>query len=95
MAHTRALTQAVAVRRYSAGGNVNTLVFVEHDNQAVAKPTLHAIAAAAKFGGPISAIVCGSGCGSVVEEVTKIDGVTKVLVADGDAYKVCLSLFWL
>lgn len=77
----------VALRYYSAGGNVNTLVFVEHDNKNVAKPTLHAIAAAAKLGGPVSAIVLGSGCAPVVEEVAKIEGVSKVLVADSDSYQ--------
>lgn len=77
---------SMAVRYYSAGG-VNTLVFVEHDNQTVQKATLHAVSAAAQLGGDITAMVCGSGCASVVEEVCKIEGVKKVLVADNEAYK--------
>lgn len=84
--------QSMAVRYYSAGG-VNTLVFVEHDNQTVQKATLHAVSAAAQLGGDITAMVCGSGCASVVEEVCKIEGVKKVLVADNEAYKVCDCFF--
>jgi hypothetical protein len=84
----RAVRPLGATLRYYSTGGANTLVFVEHDNKNVAKPTLHAVAAAAKLNGPITAIVMGNGCAPVVDEVCKIEGVGKVIVADSAAYQV-------
>jgi electron transfer flavoprotein alpha subunit len=67
----------------------NTLVVVEHDNQKVAGVTLNAISAATKIpkNETVTAIVAGTGCSKVAEEVAKISGVNKVLVVDDASFK--------
>ncbi|MEX0298949.1 MAG: electron transfer flavoprotein subunit alpha/FixB family protein [Kordiimonas sp.] len=62
------------------------LVFVEHDNSEIKDATLAAVTAAKAYG-DIHLLVAGSGCGSVAEAAAKIDGVSKVLVADDAAYE--------
>ena len=58
------------------------LVIVEHDNKEVAAATLHAVTAATEIGGDIDLLVAGEDCGAVAEAAAKIDGVSKVKVAD-------------
>eukprot|EP00128_Syssomonas_multiformis_P011251 Colp12_sorted_trinity150504_noHs@3304 len=67
--------------------NNSTLVLIEHDNAAVKAATLNTITAAKALGNPITALVVGSGCGSVVEAVKKIKDVSKVVVVDNEAHK--------
>ena len=62
------------------------LILAEHDNSTLAVATAKAVAAAQKIGGDIDVLVAGSGCGAVADAAAKLDGVTKVLVADNDAY---------
>ena len=62
------------------------LVIAEHDNSAVNPATLVVVAAAKAIGGDITVLVAGSDCASVGEAAAKIDGVSKVLVADNEAY---------
>ncbi|XP_066940583.1 electron transfer flavoprotein subunit alpha, mitochondrial [Macrobrachium rosenbergii] len=64
----------------------STLVIAEHDNNALTPITLSAITAAKKLGGEVSCLVAGSGCGNVVGEVSKVAGISKVLVAESDAF---------
>ncbi|ESP04110.1 hypothetical protein LOTGIDRAFT_224100 [Lottia gigantea] len=65
----------------------STLVIVEHNNEKVTPITLNTVSAASKLGGEISCLVAGSQCAKVAEEVSKIKGVNKVLLADSDAFK--------
>lgn len=65
----------------------STLVIAEHNNEALAPVTLNTITAATKLGGEVSCLVLGSQCTKVAEEVSKVNGVSKVLVADSDAFK--------
>jgi electron transfer flavoprotein alpha subunit len=67
----------------------STLVVVEHDNQKVAGVTLNAISAATKIpkNETVTAVVVGTGCSKVAEEVAKINGVNKVLVVDDASFK--------
>ena len=65
---------------------MSVLVYAEHDNAALNKVTLSVVAAAKEIGGDITVLVAGKGCGAVAEEAAKIDGVSKVLCADNDAY---------
>ena len=67
----------------------NTLVIVEHDNQKITPVTLNAITAATKIpkNEKLTCLVMGTGCNKVAEEVSKIAGVSKVLVADDAANK--------
>ncbi|TBW48309.1 electron transfer flavoprotein subunit alpha/FixB family protein [Marinobacter halodurans] len=62
------------------------LLIAEHNNQALNPTTLSAVTAASQIGGDIAVLVAGSGCGAVAEEAAKIEGVSKVLLADNAAY---------
>ncbi|XP_023666931.1 electron transfer flavoprotein subunit alpha, mitochondrial [Paramormyrops kingsleyae] len=70
------------IRRFQS-----TLVVAEHDNDKLTPITLNAITAAKKLGGEVTCLVAGTNCAKVAEELTKVQGVKKVLVAQHDAYK--------
>jgi len=65
----------------------STLVIAEHNNEKLTPVTLNAITAATKLGGEVSCLVLGSQCSKVAEEVGKVQGVSKVLLADNEAFK--------
>lgn len=66
---------------------MSVLVYAEHDNATLNKVTLSVVAAAKEIGGDITVLVAGKGCGAVAEAAAKVDGVSKVLCADNDAYE--------
>ncbi|XP_018603188.1 electron transfer flavoprotein subunit alpha, mitochondrial [Scleropages formosus] len=78
--HVRLLTNVL--NRFQS-----TLVVAEHTNDKLTPLTLNAISAARKLGDDVSCLVAGTGCAKVVEEVSKVLGVKKVLVAQHDAYR--------
>ena len=62
---------------------MGVLVLVEHDNGLLKPATLNAVTAAKQIGGEsIDLLVAGHDCGSVAEAAAKIDGVSRVRVAD-------------
>lgn len=63
------------------------LVYAEHDNSNLKADTLKTIAAAQAIGGDIHLLVAGHNCAGVAEEASKVNGVSKVLVADNAAYE--------
>jgi electron transfer flavoprotein alpha subunit len=63
------------------------LVIAEHDNAALNAATLNVVAAAKEIGGDIEILVAGEACAAVAEAAAKIDGISKVVVADNAAYK--------
>ena len=65
---------------------MSILVVAEHDNESVKAPTLVTIAAAKAIGGDIDVLIAGGNCGGAAEAAAKIDGVSKVIVADNEAY---------
>lgn len=65
----------------------STLVIAEHNNEKLTPVTLNTVTAATKLGGEVSCLVLGSQCAKVAEEVSKINGISKVLVADNEAFK--------
>ncbi|OUW41594.1 MAG: electron transfer flavoprotein subunit alpha, partial [Gammaproteobacteria bacterium TMED180] len=65
---------------------MSILVVAEHDNTSIKAPTLVAIAAAQAIGGDIDLLVAGKDCGDAVKAATQIEGVSKVLSADDEAY---------
>ncbi|CAM5230764.1 electron transfer flavoprotein subunit alpha/FixB family protein [Rhodanobacter lindaniclasticus] len=69
---------------------MSVLVWVEHDAGTVRDATLSAVTAAAKLG-EVHALVAGAAVGPVAEAVARIEGVTKVLVADDAAYAQLLA----
>lgn len=65
---------------------MSILVVADHDNESIKAPTLVSVAAAQAIGGDIEVLVAGSGCAAAGDAASKIAGVSKVLVADSDAY---------
>ncbi|WP_227429875.1 electron transfer flavoprotein subunit alpha/FixB family protein [Psychrobacter sp. I-STPA6b] len=63
------------------------LVYAEHDNTSLKKATLSTVTAAKEMGGDVHVLVAGSGCQAVADEAAKVDGVSKVLLADNAAYE--------
>lgn len=58
------------------------LVIAEHNNSTFNPVTAKAVTAAAALGSEIHVLVAGSNCRGVAEQAAKLQGVTKVLVAD-------------
>ena len=65
---------------------MSILVIAEHDNASINGATLNTVTAAKAIGGDITVLVAGEGCAAAGEAAAKIDGVSKVLVADNAAY---------
>ena len=65
---------------------MSILVYAEHDNSSLKADTLKTVAAAQAIGGDIHLLVAGENCGAVAEAAAKVNGVSKVLVADNAAY---------
>lgn len=65
----------------------STLIIAEHDNKTLLPITQNAITAAKKLGGEISVLVAGTQCGPASEALAKTGGLSKVLVAESDAFK--------
>lgn len=63
------------------------LVYAEHDNASLKKATLSTVTAASQIGGDIHVLVAGSGCQAVADEVAKVAGVSKVILADDAVYE--------
>lgn len=59
------------------------LVLAEHDNQQVKPATLNAVAAARAIGGEIHLLVAGSGASAAARHAATVEGVARVLHADG------------
>uniref|UniRef100_A0A8B9LGD3 Electron transfer flavoprotein subunit alpha n=1 Tax=Astyanax mexicanus TaxID=7994 RepID=A0A8B9LGD3_ASTMX len=68
----------------------STLVVAEHNNGTLTPITLNAITAASKLGSDVSCLVAGTECTKVAEELSKVKGLKKILVAQHDAYKGAL-----
>jgi len=66
---------------------MSILVFAEHDNSRLKSDTLKTVAAAQAIGGDIHILVAGLKCDDVANEAAKVNGVSKVLVADNAAYE--------
>jgi electron transfer flavoprotein alpha subunit len=65
---------------------MNILVVAEHANTALKPVTYNVLAAAAAIGGSVDVLVAGAGCSGAADKAAAIGGVTKVLVADNEAY---------
>ena len=63
------------------------LIYAEHDNSQLKSETLKLANAASKMGDDLHLLVVGSNCAAVANQASKVDGVTKVLVADNTAYE--------
>ena len=63
------------------------LVLVEHEDSELKDATLNTVSAARTLDEEVHALVTGAGCAGVAEAAAKIEGVTKVLVADDARYE--------
>ena len=64
---------------------MTTLLLAKHDNKSLKDSTNKALTAAKALGGDVHVLVAGKGCRGVAEEAAKLDGVTKVLLAESDS----------
>lgn len=67
--------------------NSSTLLIAEHNEDALNPITLNAVTAAAKMGGDVTGLVVGANCSKIAEELSKVNGVSKVLLAENESYK--------
>jgi len=69
---------------------MSILVIAEHDNAGLKAATLNAVTAAAEIGArlgtDIHVLVAGADCGTVAEHAARIQGVTRVKLADAAHY---------
>ncbi|MEX0941834.1 MAG: FAD-binding protein [Pseudomonadales bacterium] len=65
---------------------MSILVIAEHDNKSIKPVTLVTVAAAKEIGGDIEVLVAGAGCSAAADAAAKIEGVSKVLLADNEVY---------
>jgi electron transfer flavoprotein alpha subunit len=68
---------------------MTTLLIAEHDHETLKDVTNKALTAAAQLGGDVHVLVAGGGQGTraAAESASKLQGVKKVLVAEGPAYE--------
>jgi electron transfer flavoprotein alpha subunit len=64
---------------------MSVLILVEHDNASMKDATLAVVTAAAQLG-EVHALVAGNGCAGVADQVAKVAGVAKVLLANDAAF---------
>ena len=65
---------------------MTTLLLAEHDNTSLKDSTNKALTAAKALGGDVHILVAGKGAKAVADAAAKLDGVSKVLLADAAAY---------
>lgn len=65
---------------------MSILIIAEHNNQQLKPETHKTVQAAQQMGGDIHLLVAGADCQAVAEQAAKLSGVSKVLVADHQAY---------
>ncbi len=66
---------------------MTSLVIADHTNSELKDTSHKTVTAALALGGDVHILVAGAGCAGVGEAASKIDGVTKVLVADAPHYE--------
>ena len=64
---------------------MTVLVIAEHDNASLKGATLNTVTAAAQCGGEVHVLVAGHNAAAAAEAAAQIQGVAKVLLADGEA----------
>jgi electron transfer flavoprotein alpha subunit len=70
---------------------MTTLLIAEHDGKSLKDSTNKALTAAKAIGGDVHVLVAGNGCKPVADAAAKLDGVSKVLLADAAAYAHMLA----
>jgi electron transfer flavoprotein alpha subunit len=62
---------------------MKVLLLAEHDNKTLSPAVAKTVSAAAALGGSVDILVAGAGAGPVAEAAAKLDGIARVLHADG------------
>jgi electron transfer flavoprotein alpha subunit len=70
---------------------MTTLLVAEHDNKSLKDATNKALTAAKALGGDVHVLVAGKDAKAVADAAAKLEGVTKVLLADAPAYEHALA----
>ena len=70
---------------------MTTLLLAEHDNKSLKDATNKALTAAKDLGGDVHILVAGKDAKGAADAAAKLDGVKKVLLADGAAYEHMLA----
>jgi len=65
---------------------MTTLLVAEHDNKSLKDATNKALTAAKALGADVHVLVAGKDCKAAADAAAKLDGVAKVLMADGAPY---------
>ncbi len=68
-----------------------TLLLAEHDNKSLKDSTNKALSAAKAIGGDVHVLVAGKDAKAAADAAAKLDGVSKVLLAEGAAYEHALA----
>ena len=66
---------------------MTTLLIAEHDNKILNESNKKAMDAAIKIGEEVHVLVAGKDCLGIAEDVSKIEGVSKVLLCDNPIYE--------
>src|SRR5580765_7281647 len=66
---------------------MTTLLIAEHDNKSLKDATAKAVTTAKALGADVHILVAGKDCKAAADAAAKLDGVKKVLVADGAPYE--------
>ena len=70
---------------------MTTLLLAEHDNKTLKDATNKALTAAKEIGQPVHVLVAGKGARAIADAAAKLEGVSKVLLADAAAYEHMLA----
>ena len=70
---------------------MSALVVADHDNTNLSDATAKVVSAAKQLGGDVHILVAGQNCDAVAQASAKLDGVTKVLLADDAIYSARLA----
>jgi electron transfer flavoprotein alpha subunit len=70
---------------------MTTLLLAEHDNKSLKDSTNKALTAAKALGGEVHVLVAGKDVRGVADAAAKLDGVSKILVADAASYEHMLA----
>jgi electron transfer flavoprotein alpha subunit len=70
---------------------MTTLLLAEHDNKTLKDATNKALTAAKAMGGDVHVLIAGKDCKAVADAAARLDGIKKVLLADGAPYEHMLA----
>jgi len=70
---------------------MSVLVIADHNNESLKVATLSTITAASELSSEIDVFVAGNNCKAVADSVSKIQGVTRVLLCDSEVFEAQLA----